>query len=376
MILPDADTPGREAAEAALAAGASAAAVVQLPADLPQGWDCADAFPSGFALADLQERVAAALVAASAGEMKLPHGFRLDGNGLWRHESGRDGGAGHDVRLSAPFEVLGEARDPEGGGWAVLIRFADRDGREKVVTVKRGQLASEAGAVRAALASAGLYVNFVRRCADRFAAFLAEVAHSARFTIADRTGWLDASRFVLPAQVIAGPDAEPVRFDGDASAFHYAQAGQLSVWQERIALPAIRNRLLLFAVSLAFVGPVMRWLLPEGGGFHLCGASSTGKTSLALAAGSVWGGGGQLGFGHTWRATGNALEGVAHGHSETLLILDELKQVEPHEAGAAAYALATGQGKGRSRQDGALRRRNEWRVLLLSTGELTLTEHM
>lgn len=67
VVLPDADTPGREAAEAVrtavLAAGADGAAIVQLPAALPQGWDCADPFPAGFAHADLLTLIATALKA-------------------------------------------------------------------------------------------------------------------------------------------------------------------------------------------------------------------------------------------------------------------------------------------------------------------------
>ncbi|GIX21082.1 MAG: hypothetical protein KatS3mg120_2758 [Erythrobacter sp.] len=120
----------------------------------------------------------------------------------------------------------------------------------------------------------------------------------------------------------------------------------------------------------------MRALALEGGGFHFRGPSSSGKTTLATAAGSVWGGGGPLGFASSWRATGNALEGVAFGHSETVLILDELALVDPAEAGNAAYALANGQGKARAKQDGALRRRAEWRVMVLSTGEIGLADHM
>jgi putative DNA primase/helicase len=176
--------------------------------------------------------------------------------------------------------------------------------------------------------------------------------------------------------VIASGDAEPVFFTGNAGALHYRQRGTIEGWQAGIASRATGNRLLVFALALAFVGPVMRALSLEGGGFHFRGTSSSGKTTLATAAGSVWGGGGPLGFASSWRATGNALEGVAYGHSETALILDELALVDPAEAGSAAYALATGQGKARAKQDGGLRRRAEWRVTVLSTGEIGLADHM
>ena len=379
-ILPDADTPGREAAQAvhkaALVAGAEGAAIVQLPARLPAGWDCADPFPPGFAPADLLGLIGAALNSANAGRLEMPPGYTLNGDGLCWLEPGKDGADARSVKLSDAFDILGECRDGDGGDWGLLIRFRDRDGVEKRIIIKRAALASDASAVRAELAGAGLLIVSGTGASDRFIRFLRAVTHSARLTSAERTGWLDASRFVLPHTVIAPPGAEPVHFDGAASALHYRQKGSLEGWQRSITALASGNRLLIFAISLAFVGPIMRALDMEGGGFHFRGASSTGKTSLGWAAGSVYGGGGSLGFASSWRATGNALEGVAHGHTDTLLILDELALVDPQEAGSAAYALASGQGKARAQQNGTLRRRAEWRVMVLSTGEIGLADHM
>ncbi|MCJ1962073.1 DUF927 domain-containing protein [Novosphingobium mangrovi (ex Hu et al. 2023)] len=379
-ILPDADTPGREAAQAihkaALAAGAEGAAIVQLPASLPAAWDCADPFPPGFAPADMLALIGDALEVASSGQLEMPPGYTFDDGGLYWLEPGKDGAEARAVRLSDPFDVMGEARDGEGGDWGLLIRFRDRDGVEKRKTVKRAALACDAGAVRAELAAAGMLILSATGQGDRFIRFLRAVTHSARLTLAERTGWVDRSRFVLPHAVIAPPGAEPVHFDGAASALHYRKCGSLGGWQRDMAALAPGNSRLTFAISLAFVGPIMRWLDMEGGGFHFRGSSSTGKTSLAMAAGSVWGGGGSLGFASSWRATGNALEGVAHGHTETLLILDELALVDPQEAGSAAYALASGQGKARAQQSGALRRRAEWRVMVCSTGEIGLADHM
>jgi uncharacterized protein (DUF927 family) len=379
-ILPDADTPGREAAQAvrkaALAAGVEGAAIVQLPAALPAGWDCADMFPPALSPADLLALIGGALEAASAGRLDIPAGYTFDEDGLYWLEPGKDGAEARPVRLSDRFDILGEARDGDGGDWGLLLRFWDRDGMEKRKTIKRAALASDAGAVRAELAGAGMLILSSPGQTDRFIRFLRAVTHSARLTLAERTGWVDSSRFVLPHTIIAPPGAEPVHFDGAASALHYRERGNLDGWRNSLAALAPGNSLLMFAISLAFVGPIMRWLDMEGGGFHFRGASSTGKTSLAMAAGSVWGGGGSLGFASSWRATGNALEGVAHGHTETLLILDELALVDPQEAGSAAYALASGQGKARAQQSGALRRRAEWRVMVCSTGEIGLADHM
>jgi hypothetical protein len=66
----------------------------------------------------------------------------------------------------------------------------------------------------------------------------------------------------------------------------------------------------MFSESVGFAGPLAD-LLDEGSfGFHLDGGSSIGKTAALVAAGSVWGGGGPLGFAYSWRTTDNGAEGM------------------------------------------------------------------
>ena len=73
---------------------------------------------------------------------------------------------------------------------------------------------------------------------------------------------------------------------------------------------------------------------------------------------------------HRWRATTNGLEALASLRSDTLLVLDELSQVDPKEAGEIAYMLANGSGKARAGKTGAVRPRYDWRILFLSAGEI------
>lgn len=379
VIFPDADKPGRQAADTIAAilkrSGGVGAVVIDLPADLPEGWDMADAWPSGFGAAEAGTLVAGALDQHAAPLLTMPFGYSLTPDGLMFEESGKEG-ARHQIRLADTFEILGEARDTDGGGWSVVIRFRDRDDRIKTEVIPRAMLASEPGAVRARLAGEGLFIKPNGGRADRFSAFLSEVACSTRLTLSERTGWLPHDRFVLPNRVIGPAQGEAVHFTGSAASLHYRQKGSAQGWADNVAALAVGNPLLLFAISTALAGPLLRHAPLEGGGFHFRGPSSCGKTSLALAAGSVWGGGGPLGAGQSWRATANALEMIAFGHSETVLVLDELALVAAEEAGPAAYALATGQGKARSKTDGALRKRSEWLVMILSTGEIGLADHI
>jgi putative DNA primase/helicase len=164
-----------------------------------------------------------------------------------------------------------------------------------------------------------------------------------------------------------------VVYDGKADAARYGENGTLAEWIKQVAAPAAGNSRLVLALSTAFAGPLADLLNDEGGGVHLVGGSSLGKSTALVVAGSVWGGGGRGGFTQTWRATGNALEAIARAHSGTLLALDELGELDAREAGSTAYLLVNGQGKARGTRDGeGVRTRAEWRIMLLSSGEIGL----
>jgi uncharacterized protein (DUF927 family) len=127
-------------------------------------------------------------------------------------------------------------------------------------------------------------------------------------------------------------------------------------------------------LSAAFAGPLADVAGEESGGIHLRGGSSSGKTTALKVAASVWGD--PNSYPRLWRATANGLEGLAALHNDGLLILDELSQIDPREAGEAAYLLANGQGKARASRTGAARQAARWRLLFLSAGEESLTALM
>jgi putative DNA primase/helicase len=126
-------------------------------------------------------------------------------------------------------------------------------------------------------------------------------------------------------------------------------------------------------VASAFAGPLLRPAGMESGGFHIRGDSSSGKTTALRLAASVYGGPSYM---QRWRTTDNALEAIAAQHCDSLLILDELAQVEGKVAGECAYMLANEQSKARATRNGAPRARLSWRLLFLSAGELGLADHM
>jgi putative DNA primase/helicase len=181
--------------------------------------------------------------------------------------------------------------------------------------------------------------------------------------------------FALPSVTVGHVANETVMVQGAATAPFEAR-GTLADWQRSVGSLVSGHSRAVFAVSTGFAGPLLGPLGMEGGGFNLYGQSSRGKTTLVEAAASVWGKGASPGFVRSWRSTANALEATAAIHTDTLLVLDELGVVDPREANSAAYQLAVGTGKGRSGRDGSLRQSLTWRTIVLSTGEVRITDKL
>ena len=198
------------------------------------------------------------------------------------------------------------------------------------------------------------------------------VKRGPRDGIVSRTGWHDIggrSAFVLPGETVGPRGGERVILDAAAHG-PYEARGTIEDWRDGVARLASGHALPVLVISAAVAGPLLDLAGIEGGGLHIHGQSSKGKTTLLQLAASVWGRGDGGGYLRTWRATANGLEGAAAGATDTGLILDEVGQVDARDMAAALYALAKGTGKARASRDGGLREPKTWRVLTVSSGEV------
>jgi uncharacterized protein (DUF927 family) len=391
VILVDNDDAGRKHAEekAALAKKvAKSVRVVHFP-ELPEKGDVSDWLPDHPA-SELLERVAQTdpwepsgtegdttgtagpADAPTEDHFELPPGYRFRQDGLYwgdPNESDKP-----ELKLSGPFDILAETRDGDGTSWGVLLSWMDRDGRAHRYALSKAMLAGDGAEARRVLLDGGLYVSPNRAARDRFNSFLLQARSPDRARATPRIGW-HGTAFVLPDESFGEKEGEKLLLQTATQHEHtFRQSGALESWKQHVAKYAVGNCYLAFALSVAFAGPLLGPCSAEGGGFHLRGASSTGKSTLLRVAGSVYGGGGVTGFVRSWRATSNGLEGVAASHCDTLLCLDELSQLAAKEAGEVAYMLANGSGKARSARDGSARRPAGWRVLFLSSGEIGLAD--
>jgi len=279
-------------------------------------------------------------------------------------------------RVCKRLEVTADTRDSNGRNWGRELTFADRDTRQKKLSIPMRMLAGDGQEVRALLLDNGLEIEPNRKAKYALLSYIQGAAPSRKLECVDRIGWHhQGSVFVMPDMTIGSDD---VVLQSDTALDHaFGTSGTLEQWKQHVAAPCEHNSRLMLGISFAFTGPLLELVGLEGGGIHFFGNSSTGKTTILSVAASVWGGGdGPGGFVRTWRATANGLEGVAAMHNDTLLCLDELGQIDPKEASEAAYLLANGQGKSRASRSGSARKVARWRIPFLSTGEITLADRL
>lgn len=275
--------------------------------------------------------------------------------------------------VCSPLTVDAKTRDERGSNWGRLLSWYDAENRLHRWAMPSELTCGDGSELAKELARGGLDVDPTRKARELLTSYLVRSAprHFVRCTY--RTGW-HGDAFVLHDDVIGQQDGEDVFLQTDRDeSLGMVQAGTLDGWREQVARLAEGNSRLVFALSLAFAAPLAE-LANESGGFHLIGTSSAGKSTALEAAASVWGS--PADYGYKWRATSNGLEGLCASRNDLLVILDELAQVDPREAGESAYLIANGQGKARASRNGAMRTPARWRVLLLSAGEISLAQHM
>ena len=276
-----------------------------------------------------------------------------------------------DTLICSPLEVLAITCDEHGENFGRLIRLQpSRASTWREWAAPMSMLAGDGSELRAGLLNMGATIPYKQRQA--LMDYLMGSSPTRQAMAATRTGWHGPALFVMPRRVIGAGDV--VFQSTEAGGHEYATAGDLDGWQSEIAARCIGNPTLVLAVCAALAGPLLTLLDADGGGFHLLGDSSSGKSIALLVAASVWGK--PRDFLRTWNATSTGLEGVATLRNDTLLALDEIGEAKAQDVGGIIYALGNGTGRQRGKVSGLPRPVQQWRVMVLSSGELTMGKHM
>ncbi len=283
----------------------------------------------------------------------------------------KEGEQTDSIWVCSPLDILAITRDHNNENHGKLLRYYDYDKIEHRWPMPMELLAGDGTAYRQILLSGGLQIKEGRQGRDLLNRYIQSAQPQTRMRCVNRLGWYN-ELYVLPQETIGDLRDEEVVFQANIPLTgHHESKGTLQGWQQQVAKYCVDNSRLCFCVSVGFAAPLLHLLGEENGGFNLRGPSSGGKTTALKVAISVYGGEKMI---HSWRATTNGFESIAALHNDSLLCLDELGKLDPKIAGETAYFLVNGCGKQRSEKTGFARKKQTWRLLFLSSGEVGLPD--
>lgn len=286
------------------------------------------------------------------------------------------------ILISSPCWVSAKTRDIDGNSWGVQIEWIDSDNKLHKQAFPKERFHESGNKLAQDLASQGL--NIIPGKERIFLNYLGLFDPIKRLLSVSKLGWLEKPMgkltFILPNQVISNEQNEECVFQPERhspSTLTIHSKGTLEDWQSNVASLAEDHPYLIFCLSLAFAGPLLKFAGLEGGGFHLFGRSSHGKTTATQMTASVWGCGAdpaqapRYSYVRKWNTTHNGLEGLAAAHNDGILILDEAGTCNAKDFGKVIYDLTGGQGKAAMNSERMMREARSWHSLLLSTGEIS-----
>ena len=213
--------------------------------------------------------------------------------------------------------LLGVGRIPRHQGRELghLVHWIDLDGHEHSEAIPAELFHAQGNELAQRLASNGLPIAPGRE--KKLIRYLTAFQPEARMISATATGG-HGEAFILPQHTIHQPEGERIVLQvvGGASDEAIGAAGRFGAWRDLVAgVPEIVR----FLICASLAAPLRYLLNVEAGGFHLCGATSKGKSTALQAAASVWGNGvdpgiagGSVAYIQRWNATANALTRIFH----------------------------------------------------------------
>lgn len=287
----------------------------------------------------------------------------------------KDGNEKRPIQICGVLRVLARTRNSDHRGHGYLLEWLDCDNHKHTWAMPAELFKGDCSEVRGFLMACGLSISPMA-----YKSLLPQYIQTThtynRVLCVNKTGWHEYKghlMYVTPQQSYGQYGHEIVFQSESHTSNSYLQKSTLATWQQQLSRYCVGNSRLAFSVSAAFAGVLLQILGDESGGFHLRGDSSLGKSTAQHMACSVWG---NRNFKKTWRATITGLEVTAAMYNDGLLVLDEIGQADPKDIGETVYMLANGQGKNRGAKTLIPRSLLEWRLLFLSSGEISLSQHM
>lgn len=261
-------------------AGSQHVQIVAVPKIFPDKWDLADAFPDGWD----REKIFQVLISCHEEETPnyVPDGYVIIKNKLCKYDPKKD----KAVEICSPLLIPTLIRDRTSNNWGKLLVWHDQDHQKHEEIISAELLATNGPELKKLLLSGGLNVRS-GMLNDVFD-YIFSANPQKRAILVPMVGW-DLDTYILPNGVPIGKPSEQVYLQLQGSKPQMLEKGNIISWIQNVAQYAENNSRLMFAISTAFAGPLLKMLNEPSGGFHFHGESSTGKTTALKMASSVWG---------------------------------------------------------------------------------------
>ncbi|WP_250462467.1 DUF927 domain-containing protein [Caballeronia sp. GAFFF2] len=325
---------------------------------------------------DQPDRSVAGATTASAAELEAYFECRQDGLYFVGVKVDRD--SGNTVYLAPRWlcdslEALGSGRDSSGRQMRVLRWRRAGCGEEVIEAMPNAEIGERDGWAR--LRSGGLAVATDRAARERLAYWLQTENRDAWYEIVSMTGWQHGA-FVLPTGEVVGQPNARMHFNGKPdNPSAYKARGTLDDWREQVGRLTQGNALAMTSVACALAGPLLSIAGEKDGiGLHLYTNSTAGKSTCGDVAASVWGDPDRSKA--SWNGTSLGLALMSESANDRLLYLDEIGSGDARKIGPAIYQMLNGISKVQGARDGGTVASRSWRLTLISTGEVAMSQYL
>jgi Domain of unknown function (DUF927) len=280
---------------------------------------------------------------------------------------------------------FGFQRKTERQSWRHHFVITERNGHQSDFQLPWEKLAGTGAPALPLLMKAGIHVvarDDVKNALVRFLRFKPR----REIIRMPRVGWAEVGShwaiFVRPDEVFMPPGMPTPRgtsytLDATATRHGLHVEGTAAEWAAEVATPLRGNSNVALSVATFFAAPLLRWASEPGGGNHLYGRSTIGKTMASDVGQSIYGWPHETSddtFGVSWGGTAAGFDALALARTDLGLPLDEITLANPRTAEAVIYKIASGTKGPRATSTGYLRQTAHAFVLVLSTGEKSLAE--
>ena len=285
------------------------------------------------------------------------------------------------VAWSHQFDVQ---RKTEKQQWRHHFLITERNGKQSSFELPRETLAGTGASAIRLLMKGGIHV-VGRDVAQKALVQFLRFKPRGEIIRMPRVGWATIGShwiFVRPDEVItpAGmpmPRGMSYVLERAATRHGLHVAGTAAEWAAEVAAPLRGNSNVALSFATFFAAPLLHFAGEPGGGNHLHGPSTIGKTMASDSGQTIYGWPLETAdnaFGVTWAGSEAGFDALALARTDLGLPLDEITLANRRVAEQVVYKLATGVKGPRATSAGHLRESAHASVVVLSTGEKSLAK--